>query len=87
MRKKKIFYAKNNFFLSLKSVWNKGEILTTIVIVRFENLVLNKQFELRVGQVTQIVIRKTFWEKFPDFVVEAAKPFMLYFEVLQDGFV
>ena len=37
--------------------------------------------------MTQIVIRKTFWEKFYDFVVEAAKAFMPYFEVLQDGFV
>ena len=37
--------------------------------------------------MTQIVIRKTFWEKFHDFVVEAAKAFMPYFEVLQNGFV
>ena len=28
-----------------------------------------------------------FWKKFHDFIAEAAKAFMPYFEVLQDGFV
>ena len=28
-----------------------------------------------------------FWKKFHDFIAEAAKAFVPYFEVLQDGFV
>ena len=32
-------------------------------------------------------LEKFFWKKFNDFIAEAAKSFVPYFEVLQNGFV
>ena len=50
-------------------------------------MVLNQQYELRVGQLTYMLLENFFWRKFYDFIAEAVKAFVPYFEVLQDGFV
>ena len=34
-----------------------------------------------------MLLENLFWKKFHDFIAEAAKALMPYFEVLQDGFV
>ena len=34
-----------------------------------------------------MLLENLFWKKFHDFIAEAAKAFMPYFEVLKDGFV
>ena len=49
-------------------------------------MVLNQQFQLRVGLLT-LLLENLFWKKFHDFMAEAAKAFMPYFEVLQDDFI
>lgn len=47
--KKKKIYAKYNFLLSLKSVWNDE---TTDFKYNLKGVVFNQHFELRIGQLT-----------------------------------